>query len=202
MREEMIAKDIQGFSVGVFDNGMRHIGGTKQPIRIADDLVGVRMRIPAGPIFEDTFKALGAEPVTVNSSGIYEALKRGTVDAQENPLAYMSLFKHYEVMKYVSITNHMWSGFNMLAHLPTWKRLPDGIKRVIERNISKAVHLQRLDQQKLNTDARAELAQKLAINEANSATFRPKLSGIYAMWKKRLGTKCWSLLEDASGRLV
>src|SRR5881396_3378096 len=127
---------------------MRHIGGTKQPIRIADDLVGIRMRIPAGPIFDDTFRALGAEPVTVNSSGIYEALKTGTVDAQENPLAYMSLFKHYEVMKYVSITNHMWSGFNMLAHLPTWKQLPDGIKKVIERNISKAVRLQRQDQQK------------------------------------------------------
>jgi tripartite ATP-independent transporter DctP family solute receptor len=202
LREEMIAKGIQGFPVGVFDNGMRHIGGTKRPIRIADDLVGIRMRIPAGPIFEDTFRALGADPITVNSSGIYEALKTGTVDAQENPLAYMSLFKHSEVMKYVSITNHMWSGFNMIAHLPTWKRLPDDIKKIIERNISRAVQLQRQDQQKLNTDARSMLAQKLAINEANSATLRSKLSGVYVMWKKRLGAKCWSLLEDASGRLV
>src|SRR5215470_1844986 len=170
LREEMAAKGIRGFPVGVFDNGMRQIGGTKRPIRVADDLDHIRMRIPAGPIFEDTFRALGAEPVTVNSSGIYEALKRGMVDAQENPLAYMNLFKHDEVMKYVSITNHMWSGFNMLAHLPTWTRLPDDVKAVIERNVADYVRLQRRDQQTLNLDARTALGRLLAINESNSAT--------------------------------
>src|SRR5262249_4052300 len=139
LREEMIAKGIYGFRVGAFDNGIRQIGGTKRPIRTADDLAGLRMRIPAGPIFEDTFKAIGAQPVTVNSSGIYDALKTGKVDAQENPLAYMHLFKHDEVMKYISITNHMWSGFNMLAHLPTWKRLPADIQTAIERNVAKYV---------------------------------------------------------------
>ena len=202
LRQEMAAKGIWGFPVGVFDNGMRQIGGTKRPIRVAADLEAIRMRIPAGQIFEDTFRALGAEPVTVNSSGIYEALKAGKVDAQENPLAYMNLFKHDEVMKYVSITNHMWSGFNMLAHLPTWKRLPDDIKRVVERNVARYVRLQRQDQQRLNTEARASLARKLAINDADSATFRPKLSGVYTTWREKLGRKCWSLLEASSGRLA
>jgi TRAP-type transport system periplasmic protein len=202
LRQEMAAKGIWGFSVGVFDNGMRQIGGTKRPIRVAADLETIRMRIPAGQIFEDTFRALGAEPVTVNSSGIYEALKAGKVDAQENPLAYMNLFKHDEVMKYVSITNHMWSGFNILAHLPTWKRLPDDIKTVVERNVARYVRLQRQDQQRLNTEARTALARKLAINDADSATFRPKLSGVYTTWREKLGRKCWSLLEASSGRLA
>jgi TRAP-type transport system periplasmic protein len=202
LRQEMAAKGIWGFPVGVFDNGMRQIGGTKRPIRVAADLAAIRMRIPAGQIFEDTFRALGAEPVTVNSSGIYEALKTGKVDAQENPLAYMNLFKHDEVMKYVSITNHMWSGFNMLAHLPTWKRLPDDIKTVVERNVARSVRLQRQDQQRLNTEARAALARKLGINDADSATFRPKLSGVYTTWREKLGRKCWSLLEASSGRLA
>ena len=202
LREEMTTKGLVGFSVGAFDNGMRQIGSTKNPIRVADDLIGVRMRIPAGPMFEDVFKSLGAVPITVNSSGIYDALKSGKVDAQENPLAYMYLFKHYEVMKYVTITNHMWSGFNMLAHLPTWKRLPDDVKAVIERNVAKYVRLQRRDQQKLNLDARTALGRLLAINESNSATFRPKLSHVYATWKEKLGSRCWSLLEAATGRLV
>ncbi|HYR84614.1 MAG TPA: TRAP transporter substrate-binding protein [Terriglobia bacterium] len=201
LREEMTAHGIRGFSAGSFDNGMRQIGCRERPIRVADDLIGIRMRIPAGRMFEDVFRALGAEPVTVNSSGIYEALKTGKVDAQENPLAYMNMFKHYEVMKYVSITNHMWSGFNMLAHLPTWNRLPDDIKAAIERNVARYARLQRQDQQKLNVQARPELARRLAVNEADSATFRAKLSGVYAAWKKNLGDRCWSLLESSSGRL-
>ena len=199
LRQEMIPKGIWGFAVGSFDNGMRQIGGTTRPIKVADDLIGIRMRIPAGQMFEDMFRALGAEPVTVNSSGIYEALKTGSVDAQENPLNYMNLFRHYEVMKYVSITNHMWSGFNMLAHLPTWKRLPGDIKAVIERNVATYVRLQRQDQQKLNMQARPAFFRRLAVNEASSATFRAKLSGVYATWKNKLGSRCWSLLESASG---
>src|SRR5712671_4988703 len=46
LREEMTAKGIHGFPVGAFDNGMRQIGGTRRPIKVAGDLAGIRMRIP------------------------------------------------------------------------------------------------------------------------------------------------------------
>lgn len=198
LREEMAAKGIVGFPVGAFDNGMRHIAGTTRPIARPDDLIGIRMRVPAGTLAADTFRALGAEPVTINSDGIYDALKAGRVDAQENPLALLELFKIYEVVKYVSMTNHMWSGFNLLAHLPTWKRLPGDITAVIERNVTKHVRLQRRDQEHMNTTLRATLARRgLVFNEVDSAPFRAQLSGVYATWKARLGTRCWSLLEES-----
>ena len=108
LRQEMAAKGIIGFAVGAFDNGMRQIAGRTRPIRVPADLAGLKVRVPDGQMFDDMVRAFGAEPVTVNSSGIYAALKSGAVDAQENPLAYMDLFRHYEVMKYVSMTNHMW----------------------------------------------------------------------------------------------
>src|SRR5262249_14314863 len=91
---------------------------------------------------------------------------------------------------------------DVLAHLSTWKRLPADIKAVIERNVAYYVRLQRQDQQKLNTQARSALGLKLAVNEADSATFRPKLSGVYTTWREKLGRKCWSLLEASSGRLA
>ncbi len=192
------AKGIHGFPVGAFDNGMRQIACSKRPILAPDDLIGIRMRIPAGQMFSDTFKALGAEPVTVNSDGIREALRVGQVDAQENPLAYVELLKIYEVVKYITMTNHMWSGFNLLAHLPTWNRLPDDITSVIERNAEKYVRLQRQDQEAMNTKSRGALASLgLSFNDVESAPFRKKLSGVYATWREKLGTKCWGLLESA-----
>jgi TRAP-type transport system periplasmic protein len=202
LRQEMAAKGIHGFAVGAFDNGMRQIAGTTKAVTMPHDLAGQRMRIPAGKMFEDTFTALGAEPVQVNSSGIYAALKSGQVDAQENPLAYMELFRHYEVMKYVSMTNHMWSGFNLIAHLPTWNRLPRDIQAAIDRNATKYVRLQREDQAAANTAARATLARHLRFHEVDAAPFRAALSGVYARWKNTLGARCWSLLEDEAGRLA
>jgi tripartite ATP-independent transporter DctP family solute receptor len=196
LRQEMAAKGIYGFPVGVFDNGMRQIASSKKPIVVPEDLVGVRMRVPDGAIFADTFRALGAMPMTLNVNGIYDGLKSGAVDAQENPLAVVDLFKLYEVVRYVSMTNHMWSGFNLMAHLATWKRLPDDIKTVIERNAAKYVRAQRVDQENLNASLRAGLARRgLIFNAVDQAPFRRKLSGLYAAWKQRLGTKCWSLLQ-------
>jgi tripartite ATP-independent transporter DctP family solute receptor len=203
LREEMRARGIHGFPVGAFDNGIRQIACSKRAIVRPADLKGIRMRIPAGQMFSDTFAALGAEPVVVNSDTIRAALADGRVDAQENPLAYVELLKIYEVVKYISMTSHMWSGFNMLAHLPTWTKLPGEIQASIERNVAQYVRLQRQDQEALNSKSRGTLEGfGLAFNEVEAAPFRRELSGVYATWKEKLGTRCWSLLENAAGRLA
>ena len=203
LRQEMAAKGIHGFTVGAFDNGMRQIAGTKRPIRSPGDLKGIRMRVPAGAMVADMFREFGADPVTINSNAIYDALEAGSVDAQENPLALIDLFRLYEVVRYVSMTSHMWSGFNLLAHLPTWQRLPSDIQAIIERNASRSVRLQRADQERANARLRKELtARGLAFNDVESAPFRKQLAGFYARWKPRLGTKCWSLLEAEVGSMT
>jgi len=200
IREEMAANGIHGFPVGAFDNGMRQITAVTRPVASPADLKGMRMRVPAGAMFEDMFKTLGCIPVTVNSIDIYAALKSGKADAQENPLALVDLYKLYEVVKYVSMTNHMWSGFNQMAHLPTWQRLPADIKQVIDRNVTRAVRLQRDDQEAANGRLRAELTKRgLIFNDVDRTPFRRQLSGFYKTWKERLGTKAWSLLESAAG---
>jgi len=200
IRAEMEAKGIYGFPVAAFDNGMRQIGSNTRPVRVPSDLAGVRMRVPAGQMVADTFKAFGAVPVTINSRDIYDALKAANVDAHENPLALMESFKLDEVTKYISMTNHMWSGFNQLAHLATWQKVPDDIKAVIERNVATYVRLQRQDQERANTAVRATLVERgLAFNDVDAAPFRRQLTGFYATWKKQIGPKCWSLLESAAG---
>ena len=196
LKDEMAAKGIFTFPVGAFDNGMRQIAGNRRPIARPEDLAGMKMRVPAGALLADTFKALGAQPVTVNSDGIYNALKTGLVDAQENPLALVELFKLDEVVKYVSMTNHMWSGFNLVAHLPTWNRLPRDVATAIARNATKHVRLQRHDQEQMNAAARATLERRgLMFNDVDAAPFRARLSGVYTSWKERLGNKCWLILE-------
>jgi TRAP-type C4-dicarboxylate transport system substrate-binding protein len=160
----------------------------------------MKMRVPAGELFDDLFRTLGTTPVTVNSIDIYAALKDGRADAQENPLALIDSYKLYEVVKYVSMTNHMWSGFNQLAHLPTWQKLPADIRQVIDRNVERSVKLQRQDQEMANSTLRAELTKRgMVFNDVDQAPFQRALSAFYPKWKERLGTKCWSLLQSSTG---
>jgi tripartite ATP-independent transporter DctP family solute receptor len=200
--EEMAAKGMHLLPVAGFDNGMRQVTTINRPITKPDDFAGMTIRVPPGQMIFDTFAAFGAQPVTTPANKIYDTLKSGKAEAQENPLAILQGFKLYEVVKYVSMTNHMWSGYNLMAHLETWKALPNDIKAVIERNAAKYVRRQREEQLKLNTDLRESLAGRgLVFNEVDQAAFRARLPGVYATWKEKLGSKCWTLLEAEVGKL-
>jgi TRAP-type transport system periplasmic protein len=200
--DEMAAKGMHLFVQGGFDNGMRQVASVTRAVATPDDLAGMRLRVPPGQLIFDTFQAFGAEPVIIPAYQLYDGLATGQVTAQENPLAVLEGFKLYELVKYVSMTNHMWSGFNLMAHLATWQRLPDDIRSVIERNVVKHVRQQRADQSALNAALRQDLERRgLAFNEIDQAAFRSRLAGVYAAWRERLGQRCWSLLEAEVGRL-
>src|SRR5215213_7641814 len=188
IREEMRAKGMYLFPVAGFDNGMRQVATIARPIIKPDDFAGMKIRVPPGQLIFDTFKAFGTEPVTTPANAIYPSLQSGKVEAQENPLGILEGFKLYELVRYVSLTNLMWSGFNLMAHLATWQRLPEDIKAVLERNAAKYVRQQREDQGKLNASLRADFnARGLVFNEVDQAAFRTKLAGVYATWKEKLG---------------
>jgi tripartite ATP-independent transporter DctP family solute receptor len=200
--EEMAAKGMYLFPIGGFDNGMRQVTTIARPIAAPADFAGMKIRVPPGQMIVDTFTAFGAQPVTTPANLIYDALKTGRVDAQENPLAVAEGFKLYELVKYVSLTNHMWSGFNLMAHLPTWRALPEDIRTAIERNAVKYVRRQRSDQESLNQALRMQFADRgLVFNEVDQAAFRARLPAVYAKWKDMLGSKCWTLLETEVGKL-
>jgi len=200
--EEMAAKGMHLFPIAGFDNGMRQVTTMHRAVVKPDDFGGMKIRVPAGQMIFDTFAAFGAQPVTTPANQIYDALKTGRVDAQENPLAILEGFKLHELIKYVSMTNHMWSGFNLMAHLATWRALPDDVKSAIERNATKYVRQQREDQARLNSQLRTDFVTRgLAFNEVDQAVFRARLPGVYATWKDKLGSKCWALLENEVGKL-
>jgi tripartite ATP-independent transporter DctP family solute receptor len=199
---EMAAKGMHLFPQGGFDNGMRQVASVTRAIATPDELVGMKVRVPPGQLIFDTFQAFGAEPVIIPAYQLYDGLASGRVEAQENPLAVLEGFKLYELLKYVSMTNHMWSGFNLMAHLDTWRRLPDDVRGVIERNVNVHVRRQRDDQSRLNASLRQDLARRgLKFNEVEQPAFRARLGGIYSTWRERLGMGCWSLLEAEVGKL-
>jgi TRAP-type C4-dicarboxylate transport system substrate-binding protein len=89
-----------------------------------------------------------------------------------------------------------------MAHPATWKTLPDDIRGVIERNVTKYVRQQRQEQAALNASLRDDFVKRgLVFNEVDQAAFRAKLPDVYGIWKEKLGSKCWSLVEAEVGKL-
>ena len=203
LREEMKAKGIYAVPKGCFDNGFHQITCATRPIRTVDDLQGLKIRTPDAPIYIEAWKAMGASPVVANFNKLYETLKTGAAEAQTNPLAVAEFLKLYEVQKYVSMTNHGWSGFNLLANWKLWQRLPSDLQGIVERNVVKFVRLQRAELSALNTEFRTKLAtQGMTFNDADTSSFRPRLTSYYIHWKEIVGERAWSLLESHVGKLA
>jgi len=202
LRTELMAKDIYALPSGCFENGMHQVTSTSKPVKSASDLQGVKMRVPGSPAYQDFFKSMGAQIVTVALTKVYDALKAGQVDAQDDPWDVVELFKFYEVQKFACVTDHSWSGYNMLASAKLWKGLPADVQRIVEANTKKYVALQRADNDKLNAELRRDLERRgMKFTDADKASFRAVLPSFYPRWKQHIGTKAWDLLEASVGKL-
>ena len=189
----------------MWENGMRQITSSNKPIRTAADLPGFKIRTPPGELWVDLFKSLGAAPAPLNFSEVYTALQTRVFDGQENPYAIIDTARLYEVQKYLSVTNHMWSAYHFLGNQEAWNALPKDVQAVVERNLAKYALLQRRDTQLRNESLSEKLARRgLTINNADTSGFRGKLSssGFYTKWRDKFGAPAWALLEKTSGKLA
>ncbi|HEU5321512.1 MAG TPA: TRAP transporter substrate-binding protein [Methylomirabilota bacterium] len=201
VRRELLAKGIYAVPRACFENGFRHVSTSTKPIEGAGDLVGLRIRTPAGRLFVDFFESLGARPAVINLNRLHEALAGGTVEAQENPLAMIEVNRLYEVQTCLSLTGHMWSGFNLLANAERWRALPAGVQQVVERLAPHYAGLQREQTIALDAELPARLAGRgMRVNTADVTGLRAGLAAFYARWKRELGARAWALLEAEVGR--
>jgi len=181
---------------------MRQITASTHPIRTADDLASFKIRTPAGALWVDLFRSLGASPTPINFSEVYTALQNHTVDGEENPFAVIATARLYEVQKYLSVTNHMWSAFWFLGNPDAWKALPPDVQAIVERNAAKYALLQRNDTELRNNSLADKLQRSgMTMNVANTSGFRARLGDFYKRWKATFGDTAWALLEQTSGKL-
>jgi tripartite ATP-independent transporter DctP family solute receptor len=204
-----VRKDIESKGLVVFDkmweNGMRQITASPHPVKVAADLASFKIRTPPGKLWVDLFHSLGAAPTPIAFAEVYTALQSHTVDGQENPYAIIDTAKLYEVQKYLSVTNHMWSAYWLLGNPDAWKALPPDVQAVVSRNASKYALLQRRDTMLLNASLADQLARRgMTVNTADTAGFRAKLreTKFYERWRTEFGTGAWDLLEAHSGKLA
>lgn len=184
--------------------GFRQITTSTHPVRTADDLNGLKIRVSASRIILDTFKSLGASPVPLNFAESYTAMQTHVVDAQEGPYSTIELGRIYEVQKFLSISNHIWGSYFLLANGDVWKSLPADIQASVERNAAKYALLQRRDEVLLDASLAGKLKrQGLVFNDCDLGSFRAKLasSDFYERWKSEFGQAGWGLMERYSGKI-
>jgi tripartite ATP-independent transporter DctP family solute receptor len=173
--------------IGWWDNGMRHITNSKRPINAPDDLKGIKIRVPEGEVFVETFKALGAGPTVISFGELYSALQLGTVDGQENPPAHILTQKFYEVQKYVSRTGHIHLSSPLIMNKALLDGMPKEYADVVVKTAMELgpVHTQMVEE--LEKEQWKSVAEHgMAINDVDKTPFQEKVRPVIEKFKKKL----------------
>jgi TRAP-type C4-dicarboxylate transport system substrate-binding protein len=125
------------------------------------------------------------------------------VDAQENPFTILETYRLYEVQKYVSVTNHMWSNFWLVANADAYKALPPDLQTILRAAINTYALTNRREMELSNASLAEKMGRvyKMQINRVDTAPFRAKLRPFYAREKADFGNEAWTMLERSVGTL-
>ena len=145
--EKLPEKGLVG--LGYWDLGFRNVTNSKRPIQRVEDLAGLKLRVIPNPVYLETFTAMKANPVPMSFSELYTALETKTVDGQENPFAVIRSNKFYEVQKYLSATNHVYSTNVILVSKKFWDKLSPTEQKIMKEAFVEARDYQR----KVSTEA-------------------------------------------------
>jgi tripartite ATP-independent transporter DctP family solute receptor len=188
-----------------WDAGFRQVFTSDRDVKSVADMKGLKLRVPEAPIQLSTFRAFGSSPTPINNSELYTALQTHLVDGGEQPLVSIESARYYEVTKYISMTRHQPTPFEMLANGAAWKRLPPDLQEILTRNLNASAMRQRADIANGEVALAAQLkTQGQVITEPDRDSFQEVIrkAGLYAQWRDTYGAEPFALLEKAVGKLA
>lgn len=116
--------------LGYMVNGFREISSNR-PIGTADQLKGLKIRIPDNEIHVHLFEALGTNNVMMPLTEVYNALETHMIDGQENPYATILASGFYEVQSDILESRHMFANAPFLLNMKFFNKLPDDLKDLV-----------------------------------------------------------------------
>ena len=114
------------------ENGFRQVTNSKRPIASPADLKGLRIRVVGNPLFMDTFRQLGADPVNMNWGDAQTAFQQGVVDGQENPVGVLIPVQIWQYNKYVTMWNYLVDPLVFYWNKKQWQAFPPDIQKAMK----------------------------------------------------------------------
>ena len=178
-----------------WENGFRNLTNSKRPVTKMEDFDGIKLRVMQNNVFLTSFNTLGANAVPMSFSELFGALETKTVDGQENPYNTILSSKFYEVQKYLTVTNHVYSPWIMLVSKKWWDGLSKDEQKVLNDAAKLSRDFERKDTREEAAKAVADLKAKgMQVNElprAEADRMRNKLTRVYALIAADVGMDTW-----------
>lgn len=187
LEQETLKKGIMILSHG--ENDFRGLTNSRKAIKSGADFKGMKLRVPEVPIYISFYRNLGALPTPMAITEVPTALQQGTVDGQDNGAIITYDFGLHQFQKYMTKTNQIYSGSQLLINKRKFEHLTNEQQNIIKSAAKRAAKLQ----VKINRDKVNEYYNKISSSGVSVEEATPELVADM----KTAAQKVWTAPETA-----
>ena len=112
---------------------------TKANVATLADFKNLQIRTMDNPNHMDFWIAIGAQPTPIAWPEVYDSLRNGTIDAQENAADTCVGANFQEVQQYLACTNHILYCNQICISQEAWDALDPAYQAALEQAVSEAI---------------------------------------------------------------
>lgn len=177
------------------ENGYRELTNSKRAIRRPEDFRGLNFRVAPVPIFVEIFRALGANPVTINFNEALEAFRLEKVDGQENPIALIIPYRLWAAHKYVTVWHYAIDPTILAVSTKTWMSLSPEDRQILQEVGAGIMAEQKKEAREglqdemvaIHTLEQMYQMEVVNLSPAEVKAFRDKTRPVYDRWAGEIG---------------
>jgi tripartite ATP-independent transporter DctP family solute receptor len=178
-------------ALAFWESGFVQITNNVRPIRVPQDLSGLKIRTGENEMTVLTLSALGAVPVRLPFTKVHSALASGEIDGQENPIANIESARLYEVQRYISVLNYKNAFATVMISERVWATLSAEHQAILREGARRLMkdHLRMIEENQAAALARLEKSG-MEVARPSLEPFRVAVSSVYDRAASRFG-KDW-----------
>jgi C4-dicarboxylate-binding protein DctP len=167
MLHRLEARGIHGLAY--WDNGFK-VFTANRPLQTVQDFKGLRIRVQASRTLVKQMQQLGAEPSISPLINVFEALRTGKLDGQENTPVNVVSQRLHEVQSHLTVSNHGYLAYAVIVNKAFWDKLPTDIRSTLEAALRDATAFENSMAEVDNAKAleRIQASGKLSIHKPST----------------------------------
>ena len=179
--------------LGSTHNAMRQLSNNRNPVRMPEDLLGMKIRVLGGEIYRLFFTSLGAEPVPLSWSELNIALQQGVVAGQENGFFVMRSGHLNDIQRYMTVWNYLYENYLFVASRKTFDSLEPKTQELLREKMREACEWSRDYLENEEVKIRRQFAEDgleiIDLTPAELEAFKKQVAPLREQLKARYGAE-------------
>ncbi|MBQ7214997.1 MAG: DctP family TRAP transporter solute-binding subunit [Synergistaceae bacterium] len=126
------------------ERGFRNVTNSIRPVKNAEDIKGLKLRVMENEVYTKTFQALEVNAVPMQWADALTAMQQNTIEGEENPINVIFSYGLWDYnQKFVTLDRHSYSTAIITMSLEAFKRLDENTQKIFKQSAQEAAEYER-----------------------------------------------------------